>query len=127
MPLSGNIHNYADVRRVLDTAVARGGLRFRLTSPGKAISFRQRAYKFIQLAQAHHAETIGHIPGLRPQTPYDGLRLRLESCDVLIEQRVPEGEFLSLSGEPVDPEDLPEPLVDDADDLVELFRKQVDD
>lgn len=88
MTKSNRLGMYADVRQVLDSALASGGGTFRCESHGAAVHWRQRAYRFRKL----YAETIG------PQrmSPYDVLvlpRLAEDSSEVAITIRQTSGIF----------------------------------
>lgn len=79
---------YADIRSVLDAALAAGGGTFLCDSHGAAVHWRQRAYRFRKL----YAETLGP----RAMSPYDVLvlpRLAPDSCEVVITIRQTAGVF----------------------------------
>ena len=67
-PKSNRLGMYADVREVLDTALASGGGQYVLESYGQAIHWRQRAYKFRKL--------FAELLGPNRESPYDRLILR---------------------------------------------------
>lgn len=79
---------YADVQQILDAALASEGGEYTLSTYGKAVHWRQRAYKFRKLyAEVHHAKSI---------SPYDSLMMpRVEegSSTVHIIMRQLDGEF----------------------------------
>lgn len=75
-PRPNRLGMYADVRAVLDAAIAANGGTFSLADHGKAVHWRQRAYKFRKL----FAETTS-------SSPYDALTLPVippESSTVVI-------------------------------------------
>lgn len=79
---------YADVRQVLDAALAAGGGTFMCETYGAAVHWRQRAYRFRKL----YAETLGP----RAMSPYDVLvlpRLDPDSSEVTIAIRQMAGVF----------------------------------
>lgn len=73
MTKSNRLGMYADVRQVLDSALAAGGGTFACPTHGAAVHWRQRAYRFRKL----YAETLG----VQRMSPYD----------VLVLPRLPEG------------------------------------
>ncbi len=92
MSLSSNVGMYADVKLVLDAAVAKNGGEYKLASAAAATKWRQRAYQLRKL-MAKEGET-----------PYDRLILTLNPDDpavVCILVRRPEGEFVGVDGEAV--------------------------
>lgn len=79
---------YADVREVLDTALAHGGGTFTCADHGAAVHWRQRAYRF----RKAFAETLSP----QAMSPYDVLvfpRLAEDSCEVVITVRQVAGVF----------------------------------
>ena len=92
MSLSNSVGMYADVKLVLDAAVAKGGGEYKLVSKSAATKWRQRAYQLRKLMSKDG------------ETPYDRLVLTLHSDDptiVCILTRRPEGEFIGVDGESV--------------------------
>jgi len=88
MTKANRLGMYADIRSVLDAALAAGGGTFTCESHGAAVHWRQRAYKFRKL----FAETLGP----RAMSPYDVLvlpRLDASSCEVIIGIRQTAGTF----------------------------------
>lgn len=71
------IGNFADVRQVLDEALAHGGGTYRLPTRGKAIKWRQRAYTFRSRLREMEAARDVLNTGVYT-TPYDGLTLRID-------------------------------------------------
>lgn len=93
---------YADIKAVLDSALAAGGGTFTCESHGAAVHWRQRAYKFRKL----FAETLGP----NKMSPYDVLvlpRLVEGSCEVSIIIRQMAGVFTPANDmPPADEDDL---------------------
>lgn len=92
MTKSNRLGMYADVRAVLDGALAAGGGTFTCESHGAAVHWRQRAYRFRKL----FAETLGPTR----MSPYDVLvlpRLAEDSCEVVITIRQTAGVFTPAS------------------------------
>lgn len=88
MTKSNRLGMYADVRAVLDAALAAGGGTFVCPSHGAAVHWRQRAYRFRKL----YAETLGP----KAMSPYDVLvlpRLPVGGCEVAITIRQTAGIF----------------------------------
>lgn len=98
MPLSSNLNTYADVAAVLEPVANAGGrASYELPTPGKAIRWRQRAYKYRELLQKE-LQRAAHRGAIVPRTPYDTMRLDLKGPLVLIDM-VPEPEgMLHLPG-----------------------------
>lgn len=93
MMKSNRLGMYADVRQVLDAALAAGGGTFSCESHGAAVHWRQRAYRFRKL----YAETLGP----RAMSPYDVLvlpRLPDDGCEVSIVIRQTAGVFTPAHG-----------------------------
>lgn len=89
MSRANRLGMFADIRAVLDQALAHGGGTFQCPTHGAAVHWRQRAYKFRKL----YAETLGP----RAMSEYDGLilpRLAPESSTVEIQIRQPAGTFV---------------------------------
>lgn len=88
MTKSNRLGMYADVRAVLDHALAAGGGSFLCETHGAAVHWRQRAYRFRKL----YAETLG----ITKMSPYDVLvlpRLADDSSEVVITIRQTAGVF----------------------------------
>jgi hypothetical protein len=88
MTKSNRLGIYADIRPVLDAALASGGGTFTCSDYGAAVHWRQRAYRF----RKAFAETLGP----RDMSPYDVLvlpRLAPDSCEVVINVRQTSGVF----------------------------------
>lgn len=79
---------FADIREVLDSALAHGGGEFECPTHGAAVQWRHRAYQF----RKHYAEVLGP----KAMSPYDVLvlpRLGPEDCVVRINIRQAAGVF----------------------------------
>lgn len=101
MPVSRSANSYLDCRLVLDAAIAAGGGRYELASPGKALHWRQRAYTFRRILRDNAvAATI--IPGLSPSTPYDHIELIADGPVVIIRLVAPKGILTDALGNPID-------------------------
>lgn len=88
MTKANRLGMFADVRSILDSALAAGGGTFACPSHGAAVHWRQRAYRFRKL----YAETLGP----RAMSPYDVLvlpRLPEDGCEVSITIRQTSGVF----------------------------------
>lgn len=95
-PKPNRLGMYADVRVILDAALAAGGGAYQCPDYGTAVHWRQRAYQFRKL----YAETLGGRPSeydiiLMPRIPAD-------SSTVTIRLRQQVGVFLPTSS-PVEP------------------------
>lgn len=102
---------YADVRQVLDAALAHGGGEFECASYGDAVHWRQRAYQF----RKHYAEVMGP----KAMSPYDALvlpRLAKDSATVVIQVRQIAGVFRP-AGPPVAVPDEDDALLLEAEAL----------
>jgi len=92
-PKSNRLGMYADVRQILDAALAAGGGTFECDTHGAAVHWRQRAYRFRKL----FAETLG----LNKESPYDIIvmpRIPEDSSTVHITIRRSIGTFKPLEG-----------------------------
>lgn len=125
MGMPKTLGGYADVREVLDKAMAAGGARYRLPTPGKATVWRHRANYFRKLLRDLDAETKSLIPGAAITTPYDSVLLRIEGCDVVIEMIKPEGELILSSGESAElsAEPFNDTLEEEARRFAEMLKK----
>lgn len=123
MPLSKNINQYQDIKRVLDTAVANGGARYKLPSDKAAVRWRLRAYYYRKLLQVSLQEG-NIIPGYTPATPYDMMQLTLDGPIVIIKLKVEEGELLDEAGNPIDAAALPSE--EDEDELTRAANELVE-
>lgn len=120
MGMSTHIHNYKDVKEVLDAAVAQGGARYKLETDKQAIRWRLRAYQYRKLLQKQMSEGV-LIPGYTPETPYDGMLLTLDGPTVVIQFGLVRGTLTDLDGNPIVP---PKEATTDEDDplLLEALR-----
>lgn len=101
MTKSNRLGMYADVRQVLDSALAHGGGEFECATHGDAVHWRQRAYKF----RKAYAETLGP----KAMSPYDILvlpRLQPGSSTVVILVRQSAGTFRPAGASTEAPDDL---------------------
>jgi len=74
MSLSNSYESYPDVLQAFDKALeSERGVRITLASPGKAINFRQRCYKFRLLDRARNAQVYPQGHHLHMTSPYDSL------------------------------------------------------
>lgn len=71
---------YNDVRFIMDLAVRQPGLTFECATNGRAIYFLQRCNKFRNMVREIQAELLANTPGVRAQTAYDALVIRLISA-----------------------------------------------
>lgn len=102
---------YADVRSILDQAMAAGGGSYELSTHGQAVHWRQRAYRFRKL----YAEIIG----ADETSPYDSIimtRVDPESSTVNISIRRLTGTFTPAS-EPIFIPQVGDDLFDMAQEL----------
>ena len=97
MPPSRNLNTYADIRNLLDSALAEGGGRLVMATPGQCINMRQRIYTYINLLRKLHIAKSGE-PGYVPATPYDHLQYTIEGKVLTIEARMVTGKLMSLDG-----------------------------
>ena len=113
---------YADVRQILDAALASGGGSFELPSHGLAVHWRQRAYKFRKL----YAQTLASDDSFS-MSPYDKLTLPQiadDSSTVVINVREVIGQF-TPNREPADVAYVPVPgdeLFDVAADIAKKIK-----
>lgn len=110
MALSNNIGTYADVMRLLATALAhlereaaagkaRPTARFNATSVAAAIHTRQRAHKYRSLLGQENAAA-----GMGARTPYDALHLTIEGSSIVFVFRGGDtlpGTLVSEDGAPI--------------------------
>ena len=94
---------YGDVKYVLDIALGKPGLQYRLPTPGAAVNFKQRCNRYRTLMREMAAETFLGVPGTRAETAYDPLVIRQvgpdlkpsrEGCILLFEHQVIEGTLI---------------------------------
>lgn len=113
---------YADVRQILDAALASGGGSFELSNHGQAVHWRQRAYKFRKL----YAQTLASDDSFS-MSPYDKLTLPQiadDSSTVVINVREVIGQF-TPNREPADVSYVPVPgdeLFDVAADIAKKIK-----
>lgn len=115
-PRSNRLGMYADIRAILDAALAAGGGTYECESTGQAIHWRQRAYRFRKL----YAELLGPSQ----ESPYDTLTMpRCDGPTVSIVLRRQVGRF-TPNNEPVEVSEL---LGDDLLDEALSFAKKLGD
>jgi hypothetical protein len=113
--IANRLGMYDDVRQILDAALSSGGGSFELPTHGKAVHWRQRAYKFRKL----YAQTLASDDSFS-MSPYDRLTLPMipdDSSTVIINIREVVGTF-TPNREPYAPTDVPVP----GDDLFEAAQ-----
>lgn len=117
-PRSDRLGMYSDVKQILDAALAAGGGEYSLPTHGKAVHWRQRAYKFRKLfAEVHHA---------RDMSKYDSIvmpRIEPHETTVRFQIRHVEGEFKPAAGAPVNFDAGPD---DDLLDFASSLAKQIE-
>lgn len=104
--IANRLGMYADVRQILDAALASGGGSFELPNHGQAVHWRQRAYKFRKL----YAQTLASDDSFS-MSPYDKLTLPQiadDSSTVVINVREIIGQF-TPNREPADVAYVPVP------------------
>lgn len=116
-PRPNRLGMYADVREVLDAALASGGGSYTLANDGAAVHWRQRAYRFRKM----FAETLPP----HELSPYDALmmpKIVEGSGTVVIRLSAPKGVFQPNFV----PEDTPsaDDLLDEALALAERLEKR---
>jgi hypothetical protein len=105
----------------MQKAVETDGLRYRVSSWGKAVNFRQRCYTYRSRLRRLAEKRMGEVPGMEPSIPEDSITIRIEDMDgfnwsskrpplsnraenydVVLAHRAIDGQTLTLSGEPVE-------------------------
>lgn len=110
MPNSPNPASYADIKPILDAALAAGGGQYRplderrgnVPTREAATRFRARAYAF-RTALAKMQDSGGILGP--PTTPYDHMVIRIDPNDptiVWINNPTPQGQLTDLKGRPLD-------------------------
>lgn len=123
-----NPNSYADVKQVLDAALAAGGGRYRLDTKGKASRWRHRAYTFRKILQELDLERKRELPGAVPTTPYDKMWLAIakdDPCVVEIKPAQPSGQLTDANGNPISLASIPDDVQPDELDFeaLELLRE----
>ena len=115
-----SIGQFSDVMHVFNAVMqSTGEARYRLSSAGKAINFRQRCNKYRQVKRSLHEE--GLVPGQTATIPEDTYALTIVDSDgktlrpgtktedyapgphdVVFRPRVMEGELLDEDGKPIE-------------------------
>lgn len=138
MPRNTHPASYADIKPILDAALAAGGAAYTPKgrdgepSRGAAIAWRARAYAFRHAIKRHQAaDSLGLGPN---STPYDAIILRIDPHNdkvVLINKHDPLGDLVGLDGKPLTvgavSGDLTVAREESADPLLEQARKQAAD
>lgn len=130
MPTSKNPNTYHDVEMVLQAARDNGGIRYELSSPKAAISWRRRAYTYRALL-SDLGRQRANTPGFIPPTKWDDVHLGLDGSTVIIEFNKLGGQLKTLDGQPVEAKPLApaEPLVSppvaDGDDPLLLAALEI--
>lgn len=98
MKFSETLAAYADVRQVLDMALAQGGLKITHKTRAAAITWRHRAYKFRRkfldwTAQGLERQGVHAIPS----TPYDLMRLVITPENPLVVEIYPDRQEIVMT------------------------------
>lgn len=100
---------YNDVKMILDEAAKHGGGRYALDTPGQAIHWRQRAYRFRKLYREVYPS----------DGRYEQFNFQLDGPEVIINPNRPTGTFIPAGGEPLPMNQPAAPILPEEDD--ELF------
>ena len=93
---------FSDVIAVLNTALANGGAKVERESEGAARSYAQRCNQARVRKRQRVAESQAMtIPGLVPESPWEGLEIKPEGIFVIIRPRAIRGTLTDLDGNPV--------------------------
>lgn len=95
-----NLAGYADVKQIFDSALASGGGKYRLVTPGAAVHWRQRAYTF----RKYYRETYPD------DGRYEQLTMRIEDTTIILEPVRVVGTFIPAEGTPL-------PIPDDTSEM----------
>lgn len=119
---TNTLGNYLAIQKVLDAAIAAGGATYALPTKGAAIHWRQRAYKFRQLAQKK---------SITGSSPYDSLFLRIRDDEpnvVRIEFEELKGELRGPDGKPIVIAEQPQtaPPHDDYEEQARQLARDLD-
>lgn len=109
MPLTKNQKAYADIEKVLDTALANGGGTLVLENENQVIRWRQRAYYYRTLLRAENMVT-----------KYDSMSLEADKNRIKISFASALGVFITNAGKsiPIDLSPTNDPLLEEAADLI---------
>jgi hypothetical protein len=122
---------FADLKPILDAALAAGGASYRPRdhfgkhSVEAAHRFRHRAYAFRRSLQYFQEQEGMGLTAV--STPYDGMVLRIDPLDptvVLINKPDNLGDLRGLDGQALKVGASPSPIASHEDPLVEQARKQ---
>ena len=109
-------NQFADVKSILDKALATSGGIYTAASPGQAVYFRHRCYTFRkQFRESIHPAASQYDTVLIEKLPKD-------SCEVVFKMREAPGEFTGNQPPAFKPPEVPsQPIIED-DDLLELAK-----
>ena len=98
--------SYGDVKYVMDIAIKKPGLIYKLATPGQAVNFKQRCNRYRNMLREQQEELYAGVPGQRASTTYDALVIRQTNPE---QQPDRKGQWLifdhqEVSGELIDPE-----------------------
>lgn len=116
-PRPNRLGMYADVKEILDAALASAGGELQMQSYGAAVHWRQRAYRFRKL----FAETLGP----KQLSPYDVLtfpRIDEDSSTVVIKIQQTAGKF--VPAKPAVHEPAGDSLLDEALQFAETLKEK---
>lgn len=127
MKFSETLAAYADIRQVLDMALAQGGLRTTHKNKAAAITWRHRAYKFRRKFLDWTAASLER-QGVHaiPSTPYDLMRLVITPENPLVVEIYPDRQQIvmtDMKGNPIEAANLPSVSVHTPTELDEEIRK----
>lgn len=78
MSLSSSTLAYPDIRDILAKALeSPNGLKLTFDSPGQAVYFRQRAYRYRNLLQKENRQVYPLGDPMHGRSPYDGFVIRI--------------------------------------------------
>jgi hypothetical protein len=115
--MSNKPEQYTDVAATLSAAVKKGGGKFKLSTPGQAIRWRQRAYYYRKLL-TKQGEPLG---------PLAHMTLRIEGDEpttVIIEFARLVGTLTDFNDVPITPDDK-EPALDDTKSAVDKILSRL--
>jgi len=97
---------YSDVKHILDLALEKPGLIYRLPTYGKAINFRQRCHRYTNLLREMQDEVADFVPGHRSETLYDKILIRQINEEGSVDKygRSLRFDFVEPEGELIDPD-----------------------
>lgn len=115
---------FPDVIRILTAARKAGGAVYTLPTPGAALNWKQRAYRFRRLLQANAQKAAP--PGVIATTIWDDMVLKHKRGEtrIIIEFGVIQGDLVSLDGEPLSQNNR---VMEQATDYVPVTVADTDD